>query len=51
MTVSVYCSIPFLVAVGLLFAYEIDRRMEARIERELEQRRRVAAVSRQEARP
>ncbi len=51
MTVSVYCSIPFLVAVGLLFAYEIDRRMEARIERELEQRRRGAAVSRQEARP
>ena len=39
LTVSVYCSIPFLIAVALLFIYEIDKRMEARIERELGQRR------------
>ncbi len=51
MTVSVYRSIPFLVAVGLLFAYEIDHRLEVRIERELNQRRRGASVSQQEARP
>ncbi len=40
MTVSLYCSIPFLLAVGLLFFYEIDKRMETRIERELGERRR-----------
>lgn len=39
MTVSLYCSIPFLLAVGLLFFYEIDKRMETRIERELGERR------------
>src|SRR6187431_2440466 len=39
MTVSLYCSIPFLLAVGLLFLYEIDKRMETRIERELGDRR------------
>lgn len=43
LTVSIYCSIPFLIAVALLFIYEIDKRMEARIERELGQRRHSAA--------
>ncbi len=42
LTVSLYCSIPFLVAVALLFAYRIDKRMEMRIEQELSQRRRAA---------
>ncbi|TQD50946.1 MFS transporter [Marilutibacter aestuarii] len=44
MTVSVYSAIPFLVAVALLFTYEIDKRMEARIERELGERRRAAGT-------
>ncbi len=39
MTVSLYCSIPFLVAVALLFVYEIDRHMETRIEHALRERR------------
>lgn len=39
LTVSVYASIPFLVAVALLFLYRIDKPMETRIERELLQRR------------
>jgi Na+/melibiose symporter-like transporter len=39
LTVSVYCSLPFLVAVALLFLYRIDKRMETRIEQELLQRR------------
>lgn len=43
LTVSLYCSLPFLVAVALLFLYEIDKRMETRIEHELDQRRRTAA--------
>lgn len=39
LTVSVYCSLPFLVAVGLLFFYRIDKRMEMRIEHDLRLRR------------
>lgn len=39
LTVSVYCSIPFLVAVVMLFLYKIDKRMETRIEQDLQQRR------------
>lgn len=39
LSVSLYCSIPFLLGVALLFLYEIDRHMEARIERELGSRR------------
>ena len=39
LTVSVLCSIPFLLAVALLFLYEIDKPMESRIERELGARR------------
>ncbi len=45
LTVSLYCSLPFLVAVALLFLYEIDKRMETRIERELDQRRRTSAAA------
>lgn len=45
MTVSVYCSLPFLVAVALLFLYEIDKRMESRIEDDLDQRRRAAGAA------
>jgi len=39
MAISVYCSIPFLLCVALLFLYEIDKPMESRIERELAERR------------
>lgn len=39
LTVSVYCAIPFLAAVALLFLYEINKRMETRIEQELQSRR------------
>ncbi len=45
LTVSVYCSIPFLVAVALLFVYRIDKGMETRIEHDLEQRRRAAGAA------
>ena len=45
LTVSVYCSIPFLVAVALLFLYRIDKPMETRIEHELDQRRRTAGAA------
>lgn len=44
LTVSVFCSIPFLAAVALLFLYEINKPMESRIERELHARRRLAGV-------
>lgn len=39
LTVSVYCSIPFLLCVALLFLYEIDKSTETRIERDLSARR------------
>jgi len=39
LTVSVYCSLPFLAAVALLFLYEINKRMETRIEQDLQARR------------
>ncbi|HFK2920072.1 TPA: MFS transporter [Stenotrophomonas maltophilia] len=45
LTISVYCSIPFLLAVALLFAYEIDKRAETRIEQDLLLRRRSADAS------
>lgn len=45
LTVSVFCSIPFLLAVALLFLYRIDKSMELRIERELGERRLAAAAS------
>ena len=37
--VSVYPSIPFLIGVGLLFFYVIDKKMEVKIESELKERR------------
>ncbi|MCW0396205.1 hypothetical protein NB696_002392 [Xanthomonas sacchari] len=39
LTVSVYSAIPFLVAVALLCFYRIDKRMERRIEHDLQARR------------
>jgi Na+/melibiose symporter-like transporter len=39
MLVSIYPSIPFLLGVGLLFFYVIDKKMEVRIEMELNSRR------------
>ena len=39
LAVSVFCSTPFLLAVALLFRYEINKPMETRIERELGERR------------
>jgi glycoside/pentoside/hexuronide:cation symporter, GPH family len=39
MLVSIYPSIPFLIGVGLLFFYVIDKKMEVKIEAELKNRR------------
>jgi Na+/melibiose symporter-like transporter len=39
MLVSVFPAIPFLIAVGLLFFYEIGKKMELQIESELKERR------------
>jgi len=45
LTVSVYCSLPFLLAVALLVFYRIDKRTETRIEQDLHLRRRSADAS------
>lgn len=39
MLVSVFPAIPFLIGVGLLFFYEINKKMEVRIESDLKERR------------
>ncbi|MGC4234051.1 MAG: MFS transporter, partial [Niabella sp.] len=39
MLVSIYPAIPFLIAVGLLFFYVIDKKMEMQIESDLKQKR------------
>jgi Na+/melibiose symporter-like transporter len=39
LAVSLFCSIPFLVAVAMLFLYKIDKAMESRLESELGGRR------------
>ncbi len=39
LTVSVFAAIPFLLAIGLLFFYEIDKKMEVQIENDLKLRR------------
>ena len=39
MLVSIYPAIPFLIAIALLFFYEINKKMEVQIETELKQRR------------
>jgi len=39
MLVSVYASIPFLLAIALLFLYEINKSKEVQIEKELSERR------------
>ncbi|MDO7135788.1 MFS transporter [Algibacter lectus] len=39
MLVSIYPAIPFLLGVGLLFFYEINKKMEVQIEAELKERR------------
>ena len=41
--VSIYPSIPFLIGVGLLYFYVIDKKMEVNIESELKARRRGKA--------
>jgi Na+/melibiose symporter-like transporter len=45
LAVSVYCSIPFLLGVALLFLYKIDKRAETHIEQELAARRVQAAAA------
>lgn len=45
LSVSWYCSIPFLLGVALLFFYEIDKTAETRIERELAARRAPAGAA------
>jgi Na+/melibiose symporter-like transporter len=44
LAISLYCSIPFLVCVALLFLYEIDKKMESRIEQDLNARRAQASA-------
>jgi len=44
LAISIYCSIPFLIAVAMLFLYRIDKGMESRIEYELNARRLQAAA-------
>ena len=39
MLVSIYPAIPFLMGVGLLFFYEINKKMEVQIETDLNERR------------
>ena len=39
MLVSIYPSIPFLLAIGLLFFYVIDKNLEDKIEEDLSKRR------------
>lgn len=39
MLVSIFPAIPFLLAVGLLFFYEINKKMELQIESDLKERR------------
>ena len=39
LAISLYCSLPFLLCVALLFFYRIDKGQESRIERELAARR------------
>jgi Na+/melibiose symporter-like transporter len=45
LSVSIYASLPFLTAAGLLFWYEINKDKEVTIERELEARRKAAGVT------
>ncbi len=45
LSVSIYCSIPFLLGVVLLFLYEVDKPMETRIEQELASRRARTATA------
>ena len=45
MTVSIYASIPFLIAVAMLSLYKIDKAMESRIEHDLAERRLLPAAS------
>jgi glycoside/pentoside/hexuronide:cation symporter, GPH family len=42
MLVSVYPAIPFLIGIGLLFWYEINKKMEVKIESDLKERRRTS---------
>ncbi len=39
LTVSVFCTTPFFIAIAIMFFYEINKDMETRIEQDLEQRR------------
>ena len=39
MLVSIYPAIPFLIGIGLLFFYEINKKMELQIETDLKSRR------------
>ena len=45
LSVSIYASLPFLIAAGLLFWYEINKDKEVIIERDLEARRKAAGVT------
>jgi len=46
MLVSIYPAIPFLIGVGLLFFYVIDKKMEEKIESDLNARREQVVLNR-----
>ncbi len=39
LSISIYAAIPFLIGIGLLYFYEINKRMELQIETDLKERR------------
>jgi GPH family glycoside/pentoside/hexuronide:cation symporter len=45
LSVSLYASLPFLTAAGLLFWYQINKKMETAIEKELQRRRNSGATA------
>jgi glycoside/pentoside/hexuronide:cation symporter, GPH family len=45
MLVSIYPAIPFLIAIALLFAYEINKKMEVQIESDLKERRQAPSAA------
>lgn len=44
LSVSIYAALPFLLGVACMLVYEINKRKESEIERELQQRRAVSAA-------
>jgi Na+/melibiose symporter-like transporter len=45
LAVSLYCSTPFLITIASLFLYEINKKMETQIEKELGTRRETTSLT------